>query len=63
MIQAAMVFFGTLIVAALLALVGPGSVELVAAQDPITAVKSAAQLLAAHQPVDTRGIRARRPDR
>jgi hypothetical protein len=63
LIEAVMVFFGTLLAAALVALVGPGSVELVEAQHPITAMKSAAQLLASTQPSDTRGIRVQRPDR
>jgi hypothetical protein len=63
LIQSAMVFFGTLIAAALVALAGPGRVELVTGQEPITALKSVAQLLASNQPSDTRGITAQRPVR
>jgi hypothetical protein len=61
LIQSAMVFFGTLITAALVALAGPGSVELFTAQEPITALKSAAQWLASNQPSDMHGITAERP--
>jgi hypothetical protein len=63
LIESAMVFFGTLMVAALVALTAPGSVELVIAQEPITAVKSAAQLLASNQPGDTHGVTVQRPGR
>ena len=63
LIESAMVFFGTLMAAALVALTAPGSVELVIAQEPITAAKTAAQLLASNQPGDTQGVTAQRPAR
>ncbi|HXE46845.1 MAG TPA: hypothetical protein VN663_00655 [Ramlibacter sp.] len=62
LIESAMVFFGTLMAAALVALTAPG-VELVIAQEPFTAVKSAAQLLASNQPGDTHGVTVQRPVR
>ena len=63
LLQSAIVFFSTLMAAALVALTGPGSVELVIAQEPITAFKSAAQLLASNQPSDTHGVTVQRPAR
>ncbi|HXD40881.1 MAG TPA: hypothetical protein VN649_09990 [Ramlibacter sp.] len=56
LIESAMVFFGTSIAAALVALAWPASVELVAAQAPVTALKPAAQQLAS-------GLTAERPAR
>jgi len=63
LLESAIVFFGTLLAAALVALAGPGSVELVIAQEPITAVKSAAQLLASNQPGDAQGVTVQQPAR
>ena len=63
LIQSAMVFFGTLMAAALVALAAPGGAELLASQGPSAALKFAAQLLASNQPGDMLRATAQRPAR
>ena len=63
LIESAMVFFATLMAAAVVALAGPAGVELVGAPTPSSAGMSAPQLVASCHAGDTQGAIAHRPGR
>lgn len=62
-IDSAIVFFGTLMVAALLALAGPASVELLATEEAPPNYDAVLQVLASTQPRDGQDTNVQRRDR
>jgi hypothetical protein len=63
LIESAIVFFGTLLAAALLALARPAGAEPATAQEPPPVRKAAAQVLASTQPRTTQSATGPRPVR
>lgn len=63
LIDSAIVFFSILMAAALLALGGPASVELVSKEEAPPALDAVLQALASTQPRARQGVTVQRPDR